>query len=621
MSQANLSQANLHDADLEGANLRGADLRGADLSEADLYQADLRDANLRGAILDQADLRQAQLDGAKLDEEALGQAYLKNEELPPDYDDDNEQHDEQEQDDEQEQYDKEELLERLAAARKADERANLRGVDLSKADLPRIDLEAADLCEANLSQANLSQANLHDADLEGANLRGADLREADLSEADLYQADLRDADLRGAILREADLRQAKLDGANLSGVDLSQAYLKNEDLPPDYYDDDEDEDEEDDEQQHEKDEVFEAAQILPTGVRLENEEARLMPVLSQVMFMTGFTFLGLLATVIWQSSIVIFFGIIAYFLLRFLYPRRGLILGSWWWGNQTKVELATAPLDLGQDVQLYVESQTTRPMAVDHLLIQLIGRFESEVQVPENLPQLREDIFYEQEVIGHKDFVIEAGVPWQQQLEMLIPDDAEPNVNKKKAWAIRVIIQPRQSAQITATFPIPVKHSETEKALEERASSPDAFLEGDDESPTEAHQVEQLPIAEKDEVDEVDQAYQSGQLAYKEERLDEAIVAFERVIELEPSHVKAHNYLGTVYYLNGRPNEAIKTLQRALQLDPKHSHSYLNLGLVYKETGNATLALRMFHRYLELAPPDNKSAVYVQELIEELSES
>ena len=31
------------------------------------------------------------------------------------------------------------LLERLAAARKAEERANLRGVDLSKADLRQID--------------------------------------------------------------------------------------------------------------------------------------------------------------------------------------------------------------------------------------------------------------------------------------------------------------------------------------------------------------------------------------------------------------------------------------------------------------------------------------------------
>lgn len=128
------------------------------------------------------------------------------------------------------------LLERLAAARKFDSRADLRGVDLSRADLHGMDLESADLCHANLSEANLCEAKLYDADLKGANLRGANLYDADLSEASLYQADLRDADLRQAILNQADLRQARLEGANVDQAALKYAYLKDEQLPPNYYD-------------------------------------------------------------------------------------------------------------------------------------------------------------------------------------------------------------------------------------------------------------------------------------------------------------------------------------------------------------------------------------------------
>ena len=118
---------------------------------------------------------------------------------------------------------------------------------------------------------------------------------------------------------------------------------------------------------------------------------------------------------------------------------------------------------------------------------------------------------------------------------------------------------------------------------------------------------------------EVVEAYQSGLLAYEEDRLDDATIAFQRVIRLDPTHVEAHNYLGSVFYLNGRPDDAIAALRRALELDSNHTESYLNLGLVYKETGNMTEAVEMFRRYLELAPESDSTAIYVRELIDELS--
>ena len=89
-----------------------------------------------------------------------------------------------------------------------DMRADLRGVNLSRADLSR-----AYLCGAYLSGAYLR----------GADLRGADLRGADLSEADLRGAYLSGSDLRGAYLCRAYLSEADLRGAYLSEADLRGA--------------------------------------------------------------------------------------------------------------------------------------------------------------------------------------------------------------------------------------------------------------------------------------------------------------------------------------------------------------------------------------------------------------
>ena len=97
-------------------------------------------------------------------------------------------------------------------------RADLSGVDLSRANLSGANLLNADLSDAELSGANLSGANLYNADLRGANLSGANLLNADLSGVDLGRANLSGADLRGANLSGANLLNADLSGVDLSGA-------------------------------------------------------------------------------------------------------------------------------------------------------------------------------------------------------------------------------------------------------------------------------------------------------------------------------------------------------------------------------------------------------------------
>jgi uncharacterized protein YjbI with pentapeptide repeats len=110
-------------------------------------------------------------------------------------------------------------------------KAHLRGADLSGADLREAHLEGADLCEAHLREAHLEEADLSGANLYKANLHRSALYRSALSGANLYRANLYKADLSGADLSEANLEGVRLRGANLSGARLPGANLEYTALP------------------------------------------------------------------------------------------------------------------------------------------------------------------------------------------------------------------------------------------------------------------------------------------------------------------------------------------------------------------------------------------------------
>jgi len=93
-------------------------------------------------------------------------------------------------------------------------KANLYGVNLSRAHLTRMNLSGA-----NLRTANLSETYLRGSNLSAARLTEANCRSAWLSEADFRGADLGGADFRGATLTKTNLEMAhSLTNTDLRGV-------------------------------------------------------------------------------------------------------------------------------------------------------------------------------------------------------------------------------------------------------------------------------------------------------------------------------------------------------------------------------------------------------------------
>ncbi len=67
----------------------------------------------------------------------------------------------------------------------------------------------------------------------------------------------------------------------------------------------------------------------------------------------------------------------------------------------------------------------------------------------------------------------------------------------------------------------------------------------------------------------------AGEVFQRQNRLLEAIGAFENAIAIHPDHVRANRWLGAVYYDTGSMRLATKHLRKTSELDPSDVNSLL----------------------------------------------
>ncbi len=83
---------------------------------------------------------------------------------------------------------------------------------------------------------------------------------------------------------------------------------------------------------------------------------------------------------------------------------------------------------------------------------------------------------------------------------------------------------------------------------------------------------------------------------------DEAILSYQKVLELEPTHAAAHINLGTLYYNRHDFVSAEKHYRAAVASDPRYALAYFDLGNVLDETGRVQEAAESYRTALQLAP-------------------
>ena len=83
-------------------------------------------------------------------------------------------------------------------------------------------------------------------------------------------------------------------------------------------------------------------------------------------------------------------------------------------------------------------------------------------------------------------------------------------------------------------------------------------------------------------------------------RLEEAVLQYNKALQIRPEFALAHNNLGAALSRQGKLNEAIYHYDRALQIDPSYSKAYYNLAKIYLSMNRIERAIHYLHEALRV---------------------
>jgi Tfp pilus assembly protein PilF len=92
--------------------------------------------------------------------------------------------------------------------------------------------------------------------------------------------------------------------------------------------------------------------------------------------------------------------------------------------------------------------------------------------------------------------------------------------------------------------------------------------------------------------------FNSGVTLYNQKEFSKAIVAYQKVIELDPAYVEAYNNLGIIYQTLGDAKSALGAYQKSTEINPRYEKGYNNLGLLFFLEGRYEEALEVFQKAL-----------------------
>jgi tetratricopeptide (TPR) repeat protein len=93
-----------------------------------------------------------------------------------------------------------------------------------------------------------------------------------------------------------------------------------------------------------------------------------------------------------------------------------------------------------------------------------------------------------------------------------------------------------------------------------------------------------------------------GNALLKKGRVDEAILCFQKALQIKPGYAEAHNNLGNALFQKGRVDEAIVHDREALRIWPDSAEAHFNLGLAIFQKGKVDEAIVQFQGALKIKP-------------------
>jgi tetratricopeptide (TPR) repeat protein len=79
--------------------------------------------------------------------------------------------------------------------------------------------------------------------------------------------------------------------------------------------------------------------------------------------------------------------------------------------------------------------------------------------------------------------------------------------------------------------------------------------------------------------------YNEGMELFAQDKLDEAVAAYERALQEDPNYVDALHALAMTYAHQERLDEAIQTGKRLIEIAPDDELAYTSLSIFYQQKG------------------------------------
>jgi len=98
-----------------------------------------------------------------------------------------------------------------------------------------------------------------------------------------------------------------------------------------------------------------------------------------------------------------------------------------------------------------------------------------------------------------------------------------------------------------------------------------------------------------------------GTVLLNQGRLDEAAECYGRALKIDPDFAEARNNMGVLLAKQGRTDEAVAEYWKAIALNPNRAEFYNNLGNLLATRGQSAQAIEQFQKALEIEPDNVKS--------------
>lgn len=101
--------------------------------------------------------------------------------------------------------------------------------------------------------------------------------------------------------------------------------------------------------------------------------------------------------------------------------------------------------------------------------------------------------------------------------------------------------------------------------------------------------------------------FNQGVALGKEDKLEEALKAFEKAIEIDPRYAWAWNNKGVALDRLSRHDEALKAFEKVIEIDPQDAKAWFNKGVSLGGLGKHDEALKAFEKAIEIDPQDARA--------------